>query len=79
MMNEKLLKSFMAKYGDTQQSLADALGISRSRINSKIKGKGASFRQNEIWAIKKRYHMSADDVDAVFFASRLSLKDKITE
>lgn len=68
-MNEKLFKSFMAKYGDTQESLAAALGISRSRLNSKIKGKEASFRQNEIGAIKQRYHMSADDVDSVFFAS----------
>ena len=67
-MNENLLKSFMVRYGDTQQDLANALGISRSAINSKIKGKGTSFRQNEILAIKQRYHMSGDDVDAVFFA-----------
>lgn len=68
-MNENLFKSFLTKYGDTQKSLALALGISLSNLNAKIRGNGASFRQNEIQAIKERYHMTAEDVDAVFFAS----------
>ena len=68
-MNSRLLKSIIALNDDTQERLADALGISLSNLNAKINGTGASFRQTEIEAIKSRYHMSAKDVDAVFFAS----------
>lgn len=68
-MNPDLLKSFIVRNADTQEGLAKALGISLSNLNAKINGTGASFRQTEIAAIKSRYHMSAEDVDAVFFAS----------
>lgn len=71
-MNSRLLKRIIALNDDTQERLADALGISLSNLNAKINGTGASFRQTEIAAIKSRYHMSAKDVDAVFFASELS-------
>ena len=67
-MDKDLFKSFLVKNGDTQQRLAEALGISLSNLNMKINGNGTSFRQNEIAAIKKRYHMTAGEVDAVFFA-----------
>ena len=67
-MDKDLFKSFLVKNGDTQQKLAEALGISLSNLNMKINGNGTSFRQNEIAAIKKRYHMNAGEVDAVFFA-----------
>lgn len=67
-MNSELLKIYIALNRDTQERLADALGISLSNLNAKINGTGASFRQTEIAAIKSRYHMSAEDVDAVFFA-----------
>ena len=66
-MNSRLLKRIIALNDDTQERLADALGISLSNLNAKINGTGASFRQTEIAAIKSRYHMSAKDVDAVFF------------
>lgn len=66
-MNPDLLKSFIVRNADTQEGLAKALGISLSNLNAKINGTGASFRQAEIAAIKSRYHMSAEDVDAVFF------------
>ena len=66
-MTPDLLKGFIARYADTQEKLAKALGISTSNLNAKINGTGASFRQNEIAAIKARYHMTAKDVDAVFF------------
>ena len=68
-MNKQLFKAFLAKNGDTQQQLAAALGISLSNLNAKINSTGASFRQNEIIAIKNRYHMTPEEVDAVFFAS----------
>lgn len=71
-MNKKLLNSFMAKNGDTQERLADALGISLSNLNAKMNSKGASFRQTEIMAIKNRYGLTADDVDGIFFSIELS-------
>ena len=71
-MNTKLLKSFIARNGDTQEKLAEYLGISLSNLNAKLHGKRSSFRQNEIMAIKERYGLSADDIDEIFFASELS-------
>ena len=68
-MDKALFKSFITKNGDTQQKLANALGISLSNLSAKINGNGASFRQNEIAAIKERYHMTASEIDAVFFAA----------
>ena len=68
-MNKKLLNSFMAKNGDTQERLAEALGISLSNLNAKMNSKGASFRQTEIMAIKNRYSLTARDVDSIFFNS----------
>ncbi len=70
-MNSNLLKSKMAAYGDTQAQLAEAIGISASNLNDKITGK-VSFRQSDIAAIKKRYHLSAEDVDLIFFGLELS-------
>lgn len=66
-MNTSLFKSLMARNNDTQAELAKALGISLSNLNAKINGKAASFRQNEITAITKRYGLTADVIMEVFF------------
>ena len=71
-VNKNLLKSFMVLNGDTQERLADALGISLSNLNAKMNSKGASFRQTEIMEIKERYKLTADDVDGIFFNIELS-------
>lgn len=71
-MNPSLFKSYIVRNNDSQARLAEALGISLSNLNEKINGKAASFRQNEIMAIKRRYGMSADEVDRVFFADECS-------
>lgn len=65
-MNKQLLKAKMAEHGDTQAQLAAAIGISASNLNEKINGK-VSFRQNEIAAIRRRYDLSAQEVDLIFF------------
>lgn len=70
-MNKKLLRAKMMEKGDTQKMLAEALGIDASTLNAKINGKG-SFRQNEIAAIRKRYNLSAQEVDRIFFGDELS-------
>ncbi len=70
-MNSNLLKAKMAEYGDTQAQLAAYIGISASNLNDKINGK-VSFRQSDIAAIRKRYNLSAEDVDLIFFGNELS-------
>ena len=70
-MNEQLLKAKMAEHGDTQAELAAAIGISLSNFNDKLNGK-VSFRQNDIAAIRQRYHLTAEEVDRIFFTQELS-------
>lgn len=67
-MNEQLLKAKIAEHGDTQAQLACAIGISASNLNDKIKGK-VSFRQTDIAAIRKRYRLTAQEVDLIFFSA----------
>ena len=75
-MNKNLLKSRMARYGDTQATLADAMGVSLSRLNAKInETNGAEFTQGEIAVISTRYKLSADEMSSIFFADKVSKID----
>ena len=65
-LNPNKLKAKIVENDDTQAQLAAAIGISLSNLNDKINGK-VSFRQNEIAAIRDRYHLTAVEVDAIFF------------
>ena len=76
-MNTRLLKGKIAEHGDTQAELAAAIGISPSNFNDKLNGK-VSFRQNEIAAIRQRYHLTAEEVDLIFFGLPLSQKDNMS-
>ena len=72
-MNKRLLKSKMDFYGDNNASLAKAIGISPQSLSSKKnETNGSEFTQGEILAIKERYHLTAEEVDAIFFAQRVS-------
>lgn len=71
-MNTNLLKSYMVRHGETQEHLAVLLGITRATVNRKIQNKGADFTQGEIMAIKEHYGLSADEVDSIFFAKKVS-------
>lgn len=67
-MNKLELEIIMKRYGDTQSRLAEAIGISRVRLNAKInETNGASFTQPEISAIKERYNLSDTDINSIFF------------
>ena len=67
-MNKTLLRSHMVKHNDTQERLANYLGISLSRLNAKINETGnAEFKQTEIAFIKKRYGLTPKETDAIFF------------
>lgn len=66
-MNKSALESKMKLYGDNQERLSQALGLTRSRLNAKINSRNASFTQQEISIIKARYNLSASEVDNIFF------------
>ncbi len=69
-MQVNLLKSKMKLYGDTNATLAAAIGISPQRLSAKINETGgAEFTQGEIDAIRKRYQLSISEVGEIFFAA----------
>ena len=67
-MNKNEFKAVIAKNGETQTQLAAAMGLNPSGISDRINGK-IPFRQNEIAFIRDRYHLSAKEVDRIFFAA----------
>jgi DNA-binding XRE family transcriptional regulator len=72
-MDKNKLLALLAENGDTQSDLASAIGISRTRLSAKINERdNAAFTQPEIAAIKKRYSLSGEQVDAIFFALPVS-------
>lgn len=66
-MNAKLLRSLMFVYGDTNKTLAKALGISEPSLSNKINENGTEFKQGEIVIIKKRYNLTSEQIDKIFF------------
>lgn len=72
-MNKKLFKSKMALYGDTNQTVAEALSITPQRNSAKLNGTGgAEYTQGEILILKARWNLSAEEVDQIFFANIVS-------
>ena len=72
-VNKEELKAQMYRHGDTQASLAAAMGLSRTRLNAKInESNNASFTQPEILFIRMRYKLSAKEVDDIFFNQKVS-------
>ena len=69
-MNKNMFVSKMKLFGDTQQILADALGMSLSRLNAKLNDtNGSQFRQSEIAFFRNRWGLTPEEVDSIFFAS----------
>ena len=72
-MNKKLYRSKMVLHGDTNATVAAALGISPQRNSAKVNGThGADYTQQEILTLKLRWGLSAEEVDAIFFANAVS-------
>ena len=72
-MNKNMFVSKMKLFGDTQEVLAKALGISLSRLNAKInETDGAEFKQNEIRFFRNRWCLTPEEVDQIFFAQKVS-------
>lgn len=71
-MNKRELKAVMVRNGDTGSSLAAWLGMARSTFSQKLNENGSVFTQREMSAIKRRYNLSADEMDMIFFADKVS-------
>ena len=67
MTNVNLLKSAMAKVGDTAfvECLIMLLDVSRSTASNKLNGK-REFKQSEIAKIAERYNLSPEDIKQIF-------------
>lgn len=64
-MDKAKFKSVMVLHGDTQGRLAEALEMAQETLSRKLNEQG-EFSQSEIKAIKNRYHLTPDEVDAIF-------------
>ena len=72
-MNKNMLRSVMALHGDTGNSVAQCLGLSRARFSDKINEKnGAQFTQREIEILRNRYSLSATELEMIFFDRKVS-------
>ena len=69
-MNNIALKIQMIKNGDNGLTLSRYLDISRSTLSAKMsKNNKSEFTQSEILKIKKRYSLTAYEIDEIFFDS----------
>ncbi|TGX99214.1 XRE family transcriptional regulator [Hominisplanchenecus murintestinalis] len=67
-MNKLKLESIMRLHGDTGTTLSKYLGMARSTFSAKInETNGAEFSQNEIAKMKKKYNLSAIEIEEIFF------------
>lgn len=70
MMNIELFKHTMKVHEDTQAKLAEALALDPKTVCRKInETRGASFTFPEMLAIKKRYQLSDEQANTIFFGS----------
>ncbi len=73
-MNKTKLLSIIILNKDTCESLARDMRITPQTFSNKLNEKGKrGFTQPEIMFIKKRYNLSAMQVDEIFFDNEVSL------
>lgn len=70
-MNSDKLLGIIKENGETQEILANVIGLSRTRLSAKLHNR-ASFTHPEILAIKKHYQLTKDQIDEIFFADYVS-------
>lgn len=58
----------MVLHGDGNKELAEYLGISEQSVSAKINENGTEFKQGEIAKIIERYNLTAEQIEAIFFA-----------
>ncbi len=75
-MNTKLLRSKMVLFEDNNNTLGEFLNIAYQTVSTKINNtNGAEFTQGEIMKMKKRYELTPDEIDKIFFDKEVSKKD----
>lgn len=72
MTDKKEFRAEMVRFGDRQEDLARALGISTVTLSAKING-DRDFTQGEITLIALRYGLSAADIMRIFLPSLSSI------
>lgn len=63
--NKSLLKSKMAINNDTDKTLSEKIGLSRTFLNNKINGH-SDFKAKEIKAIMDNYKLTPEEVVEIF-------------
>ena len=72
-MNSKMLRSVMILNGDTNLTLAEALGIHPATLSAKLNGtNGAEFTQGEMSVIRDRYRLEDHQFVDIFFDDLVS-------
>ena len=68
-MNRNLLRTKMILKGDTNETLAEYLGLHPTSLSMKLNEyHGREFTQSEIRAIRERYDLTDAEVTQIFFA-----------
>lgn len=70
-MNTAGIKSVIAKHGETQGDLAEAIGLTPSALSLRVNGK-VRFSLNEVNRIRKRYKLSPEETVDIFFDEAVS-------
>ena len=74
-MNSAMLRSVMVLHGDTVKDLAKYLGKTEQVVRKKISENGSEFHIGEVRKIVKRYSLSSDQIDLIFFDQKVSELD----
>ena len=69
-MNSLEMKVTMKRNEDTQEKLAEALGLQVSGVCARINGH-IDFRTSEIEKIRERYKLSDDELVKIFFTTKV--------
>ena len=64
-MNKRAFRAKMIYYGDTYESVAEALNISPASVGNKVNGR-FPFTQDEITILKERWNLTPQEVDEIF-------------
>lgn len=71
LLNVQLLKSKMTLHDDTQEDLADYLGMTRNTLLSRLSEK-SYFTNKEIYLIKIRYNLTDEEIILIFFTLQVT-------
>ena len=75
---KKKLRKVLSRYGQSQNDLAELLGITYQSVSIKVNGK-KDFTQSEIYTIIVMYKLTADEVMDIFFSTELDDDDDLLD